>query len=464
MRLPEALAACEAALKVDRNNTDAHLLRIQVLLDLKHFDDVTGSCDVLLESGKTSAALYELRGLARAGLKDFAGAIEDHTQAIALEPGQARLFLRRGDLYLVSDAPKLAKHDFEEAVRLDPSSGDALSGRAAALVRLGKHREAVEDAEKALRLSAPTALRLYSAARIYARAAAVAAAQVRSSARESASLVEQYQDRGTALLREAIKKLPSGERAAFWRDVVQGDPDPAMNALRRRLRSADRDSQATPAPEAAMTSPDKRRKNPGFPDRRLLRRRRQPTRPAEYFGTSFQFRPRLEMMEDRTLLSTFLVSTTADSGAGSLRQAILDSNAATTGTNTIDFAIPGPGRADDRAAFAPAGDHEFRADRRLFAAGLRRHAADRAERQPARQRRRPDDHRLGRDRPRPGHRQLLPGRRHSHHGNRRNGRLDLWQLPRHRSDRHAGRAQRIWRRNRRGSQRQPHRHQRRRRQ
>jgi hypothetical protein len=48
-------------------------------------------------------------------------------------------------------------------------------------------------------------------------------------------------------------------------------------------------------------------------------------------------------MEDRTLLSAFLVTNTADSGPGSLRQAILDSNAATGATNTIDFAIPGQG-------------------------------------------------------------------------------------------------------------------------
>ena len=39
----------------------------------------------------------------------------------------------------------------------------------------------------------------------------------------------------------------------------------------------------------------------------------------------------------------FVVTSTADSGPGSLRQAILDSNAATGGTNTIDFAIPGAG-------------------------------------------------------------------------------------------------------------------------
>ena len=48
-------------------------------------------------------------------------------------------------------------------------------------------------------------------------------------------------------------------------------------------------------------------------------------------------------MEDRTLLSTFLVSNTGDSGLGSLRQAILDSNNAVGATNTIDFDISGTG-------------------------------------------------------------------------------------------------------------------------
>ena len=42
-------------------------------------------------------------------------------------------------------------------------------------------------------------------------------------------------------------------------------------------------------------------------------------------------------------LGVFLVTTTADSGPGSLRQAILDSNDVIGGTNTIDFAIPGSG-------------------------------------------------------------------------------------------------------------------------
>ena len=56
-------------------------------------------------------------------------------------------------------------------------------------------------------------------------------------------------------------------------------------------------------------------------------------------------RPQIDRLEDRTMLSTMLVSTIDDSGPGSLRQAILDNNAdsANTAADTIDFNIPGTG-------------------------------------------------------------------------------------------------------------------------
>ncbi len=74
---------------------------------------------------------------------------------------------------------------------------------------------------------------------------------------------------------------------------------------------------------------------------RISRRRRRTVPPALFSGTLFRRRPRLEAMEDRTLLSTFVVSNTGDSGPGSLRQAILDSNHAAGATNSIDFDISG---------------------------------------------------------------------------------------------------------------------------
>src|SRR5262245_47333824 len=50
-----------------------------------------------------------------------------------------------------------------------------------------------------------------------------------------------------------------------------------------------------------------------------------------------RFVPRLELLEDRTLPSTFPVLNRADSGEGSLRQAVLDANAQ-SGADTIHFA------------------------------------------------------------------------------------------------------------------------------
>ncbi|HEV3237956.1 MAG TPA: hypothetical protein VGZ25_13275, partial [Gemmataceae bacterium] len=50
-------------------------------------------------------------------------------------------------------------------------------------------------------------------------------------------------------------------------------------------------------------------------------------------------KPAVELLEDRTAPAVFTVTNTADSGLGSLRQAILDANAA-VGADTIQFAIP----------------------------------------------------------------------------------------------------------------------------
>ncbi|MGO9469960.1 MAG: beta strand repeat-containing protein, partial [Isosphaeraceae bacterium] len=87
-----------------------------------------------------------------------------------------------------------------------------------------------------------------------------------------------------------------------------------------------------------MTTIPAGNKRAGLPRRERPRRQRPVA-----IAASLRFRPSFEVVEDRTLLATFLVATTADSGPGSLRQAILDSNGSTSGANVIDFAISGSG-------------------------------------------------------------------------------------------------------------------------
>jgi serine/threonine protein kinase/tetratricopeptide (TPR) repeat protein len=229
----EALAAFEAAVRIVPDYQEAHRLALNLLLGLKRYHDVVRSCDALVARGKPAAATFELRGLARAELKDFAGAIEDLTSALALRPDRADLLTRRGLLYIVADAPRLALHDFEAAIRLDPASGDAYNGRGAARLRLGEYREAVADAERALTSGEPTAQRFYNAARVYALAAVTAAAEVRKAGRESVSLVAKYQDRAVALVIEAVNRRPAAEQSSFINDVVLADPE--LRTLRRRI-------------------------------------------------------------------------------------------------------------------------------------------------------------------------------------------------------------------------------------
>src|SRR5262249_41373982 len=68
-----------------------------------------------------------------------------------------------------------------------------------------------------------------------------------------------------------------------------------------------------------------------FPHKRPARGTGHPARPPS------RVRLVLEALEDRTTPSTFTVTTLADSGAGSLRQAVLDANAH-PGADTIRFA------------------------------------------------------------------------------------------------------------------------------
>ena len=84
---------------------------------------------------------------------------------------------------------------------------------------------------------------------------------------------------------------------------------------------------------------------------RRLPRTKQSRRPILNMRLS-----RLELLEERTLLSVFAVTNTNDSGPGSLRQTILDANGS-AGTDTIEFNIPtGDPNYVDVDSTLPGGD------------------------------------------------------------------------------------------------------------
>jgi serine/threonine protein kinase/uncharacterized protein HemY len=258
-REPEALAACEAALKNDPAYPEAHLFRLQALLRLKRYDELLASCKALVEQGKGSFDVFALRALARTSLKDYSGAIEDDTQALALRPDSSPVLTRRGWLYLIEQSPKLALRDFERAIAHDPKNSDAHNGRGTARLRLGDVRGAVADAEEALRLGAPTARLSYDAARIYAQASLSAPADPRRRFRGAPSLADRYRARALSLLNESRSRLPADRRDEFWRTQVQSDPD--LRPILPRLNLA-----ATPAPPTTPEPPSSQPDRRGTPD------------------------------------------------------------------------------------------------------------------------------------------------------------------------------------------------------
>jgi tetratricopeptide (TPR) repeat protein len=199
-----ALAAFDLALALRKDDSLGQRLRAEALFRLGRFQEVVEAFNNYLKTGKPLESVYRGRGLARTELGQYPGAIDDFTKALELHPTSA-VQAYRGWTYLVTDAPKLALRDFELAIELDPKNGDAYNGRGFARAKLGRHREAIEDATEALR-QGPTSARLYyNAARIFAQCPSP------------------YPRHALALVEQALSLLPAGERRSFWSTHIQKD-------------------------------------------------------------------------------------------------------------------------------------------------------------------------------------------------------------------------------------------------
>ena len=207
----EALRSFDAALALQKDHSMAQRLRAETLFRLGRFEEVIKAFDRYLETGKPLESVYRGRGLARAELGQYPGAIEDFTKALEVHPTSA-VQAYRGWTHLVVDAPKLALRDFELAIELDSKNGDAYNGRGFARARLGRHREAIQDAAEALRHGPPSPRLLYNAARIYAQCPSP------------------YPLRTLELIQQALSLLPAEERRAFWSTHIRTDA--ALAALR----------------------------------------------------------------------------------------------------------------------------------------------------------------------------------------------------------------------------------------
>jgi serine/threonine protein kinase/Tfp pilus assembly protein PilF len=218
-----AVQAFDAALRLQPDLAEVERMRIETMVKLDDWKEVAAACDRYLARHDPVSDVHLARAQARTHLHDAAGAVEDFSWLLARKPDWS-LHAHRGWAYLHCEAWQLALRDFERAVALNPRSGAAHHSRGIALVKLGRYRQGIADAETALRLGPAVPELLYNVACVFAQAAARAEADGGEPNRQA--LAAGYRDRALALLHKALDQLAQAEqRTAFWQENIQSDRD-----------------------------------------------------------------------------------------------------------------------------------------------------------------------------------------------------------------------------------------------
>lgn len=107
------------------------------------------------DAAMADAPYFALQGTAYGRLGRYDEAIGAFDRSLQLDPAQGGTRLNRGYAYLRSSRPGAALVDFDVVITQSPDVARAHYGRAEALAQLGRHREALEAAQRSLIL-APT--------------------------------------------------------------------------------------------------------------------------------------------------------------------------------------------------------------------------------------------------------------------------------------------------------------------
>lgn len=120
--------------------------------ELGEYEDALMHYNKAEKNGLKNYQLYHNRGALKERLRDFDGAIQDFTSAIAIEP-EALSYNDRGQVYHLNKEYEKAISDFKKAIELDKTWSTPHSNIAIAYKYVNKLDESLKHYEEALRLS-----------------------------------------------------------------------------------------------------------------------------------------------------------------------------------------------------------------------------------------------------------------------------------------------------------------------
>ncbi|MDA1052827.1 MAG: tetratricopeptide repeat protein [Planctomycetota bacterium] len=149
----EALADLTESLKVQPNNPAALLARARLHYFQENFDEARADIDRLLQERPGLNQAILLRSMIEAAGGDYQKAIADLQNILRADPANVGLQRQLASLYAADERPRKAIQVLTGILAADENNWEVLSSRAGVLLSIGKHAEAIEDYNAALKLA-----------------------------------------------------------------------------------------------------------------------------------------------------------------------------------------------------------------------------------------------------------------------------------------------------------------------
>ena len=159
--LRDNIVKCSKLIELDSKFVYAYYSRGLSKANMNDYHGAVADFSKVLETTVTIAEIYHNRGHARAKLNDFVGAINDFSKAIEIDPSTANYHSRAYAKAELQDY-RGAIDDYSNAIKVDPKYSAAYYWRGIYKIKLGQKDSGCLDLSKAGELGNPAAYKAIS--------------------------------------------------------------------------------------------------------------------------------------------------------------------------------------------------------------------------------------------------------------------------------------------------------------
>ncbi len=146
-----ALADIEKALEINKNNTNAYVMRADVAINSeRNFENALADMDEAIKLQPQFAGFFVNRAFLRYNLDDYFGAMADYDYAIQLDPMNLAALFNRGLLRSEVQDNNKAIDDFSQVLQLEPNNYKALYNRALLYKEIGAYENSINDINRVI--------------------------------------------------------------------------------------------------------------------------------------------------------------------------------------------------------------------------------------------------------------------------------------------------------------------------